>query len=127
MDYTIFYRKELSCNGEWGDYSWDVFISAFNSSDRVNKVFELVNATNKHWIIQPDYDYKIGEYPQTNSFGPYENDEAKFIKNYIEDSGLESLSQLRICVDITGFIKPYMMHLIFALKRAGVTSLDVIY
>lgn len=127
MDYTIFYREELSCNGNWGDYSWDIFISAFNSSDRVKKVFDLVNATNKHWIIQPDYHYKSSEHPQPNSFGPYENDEAKFIKNYIEDSGLENLSQFRICVDITGFIKPYMMHLIFVLKRAGVTNLDVIY
>lgn len=116
IDYTIFYREELSCSEEWGnEYSWDIFISAFNSSDRVNQVFDLVNATNKHWIIQPDYGYKIDEYPQGNCFGPYTNDEADCIKNYIEESDLKNLNQLRICVDITGFIKPYMMYLILRL------------
>jgi len=128
MDYTIFYREELSCTGGWDDESsWDVFISAFNSSERVSKVFELVNAANKHWIIQPDYGYEVDEYPQTNSFGPYSNNEAEFIKSYFNDSDMENLCQLRICIDITGFIKPYMMHLIFMLKRLGVKKLDVIY
>jgi hypothetical protein len=128
-DYTIFYRDELSSNGEWGGvFHWDIFISAYNSSDRVNAVFKFVNATNKHWIIQPDYGYEIDEYPQEGKiFESNMHDEAKFIDSYINDSGLTNLHQLRICVDITGFIKPYMMYLIFLLKRAGVVKLDVIY
>lgn len=128
MDYTIFYREELSCDKAWGDeYSWDVFISAFNSSDRVNHVFNLVNATHKHWLIQPDYEYEVNDYPEGETFGPYIKDEASFISSYFNECGLDNLRDLRICIDITGFIKPYMMHLIFMLKRYGVKTLDVIY
>ena len=128
MDYTIFYREEMPINKKWDDkYSWDIFISAFNSSDRVSKVFDLVDAKYKHWLIQPDYCYEVDDYPKGETFNPNTNDEAAFINEYIHDCGLNNLNELRICVDITGFIKPYMMYLIFKLKQHGVTSLDVIY
>ena len=128
MDYTIFYREELPCDGNWGnEYIWDIFISAFNSSDRVNQVYDLVKANKKHWVIQPDYCYDAADYPQGETFGPYNNNEAIFIQGYLGESGLENISNIRICIDITGFIKPYMMHLIFMLKRFGAKNIDVIY
>jgi len=128
MDYTIFYREELSCAGSWDTkHSWDVFISAFNSSDRVNTVYSMVNATNKYWLIQPDYEYSENDYPQGDIFVDESKDEAIFINNFIDGCGLGDLSELRICIDITGFIKPYMMYLIYKLKKLGLKKIDVMY
>lgn len=127
MDYTIFYREELPCDDNW-DVKWDLFISAFNSSERVNKVYEKINSNNKHWLIIPDYNYSNIEYPKEGHiFHEEENNEALFINKFLEKINVKDINKLSICIDITGFIKPYMMNLIYSLKENGVTSLDIIY
>ena len=128
IDYTIFYRKELPADGAWVDVPrWDIFISSFNSSERVNKVYDWVDADQKHWLMQPDYDYRPDEYPNGDVFGNTSANEAEFFQDYFDKVGVDLFDGKQICIDITGFIKPYMMHLIFCFKRMGVKKLDIIY
>ncbi|TRZ50404.1 hypothetical protein D4S03_06830 [bacterium] len=127
IDYSIFYRIQLPINQDWPDDSkWDVFISAFNSSDRVKTVFHKATAVNKHWLVFDDYKYEAHEYPSGTVYAFTNNNEAECILKYIEGSNLKQDS-IRICIDITGFIKPYAMFLIKCLADMGVKKLDVIY
>ncbi|MCC7210310.1 MAG: hypothetical protein E3K40_15030 [Candidatus Brocadia sp.] len=126
-DYTIYYKTQLPIEQDWPvSCEWDVFISAFNSTDRVNHVFKKVPSAEKHWLIIPDYEYKTTEYPSGRVFAPNFNREADFILAYTNDSKLDVINK-RVCVDITGFIKPYMLFLIKWLFDQKMRVVDVLY
>ena len=58
IDYTIYYKTQLPIDQEWpASCEWEVFISAFNSTERVNRVFEKAPSVEKHWLMIPDYGY----------------------------------------------------------------------
>ena len=126
-DYTIFYKKTLPLDKDWSrEEDWDIFISAYNSSDRVRNVFARAQATTKHWLILPDYDYSHEEHPPGEAFAMRARQESEFILAYAEKYELKLPGQ-RVCVDITGFIKPYMMFLLKWLMQNGVNKFDVLY
>lgn len=128
FDYTIFYKSELPVEGAWEDQSWDVFISAFNSSERVNRVFDAVKSEHKYWLIQPDYHYSKDEYPDSGEvLDPDTSNESDFAKAVLSEIDVELLKSSKICIDITGFIKPYMMTLLRWLLHNDCTKYDVIY
>ena len=126
MDYTIYYKNTLPVDDDWQE-KWDIYISAYNSSDRVNEVFDKANAVKKYWVIQPDYGYAEKDYPTSGiKFVSGQRDEGEFIKEFLESLGEETIDK-KICIDITGFIKPYMMTLFFLLKHKGIKKVDVLY
>ena len=54
IDYNVFYKTELPLNAPWASESWDVFVSAYNSSERVRIVFDKAAdaiGTNKTFDI----------------------------------------------------------------------------
>ena len=59
-DYTHLYRDLLSVEGRW-DRNWDWFVSAYNDSDRVRRVFDMVDAGRKQWLVHPEYGYNPAE------------------------------------------------------------------
>jgi hypothetical protein len=127
-DYSIFYKNELPVEKPWDGMEWDLFISAYNTSERVQKVFDKANAKAKHWLIQPDYEIEESDYPSSGEKFSYSmHDESEFIRAYFKEAKLENLESLSICIDITGFIKPYMMFLIRLLFHLQVKKIDVIY
>jgi hypothetical protein len=126
-DYSIFYKKGWTADGSWPNFDWDLFLSAFNSSDRVRTVFERVAARDKHWFISPEYEYKDNELPGNGKcFAPPAADEATVIQDYFNDAALD-LSSVRLCIDITGFMRPHLLVILKYLALSGVRRFDALY
>lgn len=128
IDYTIFYKTKYKPDEDWQDDThWDLLISAYNDSERVQGVFERANADEKHWLILHDYAYEKEEYPKTgNVFAPRDTHEAGFIQEYVEESKVE-FNNKKLCIDITGFMRPHLMFLIKYLWMNDVRNFDVLY
>lgn len=62
IDYSIFYYQAYSSPNDLSDY--DIFISAYNSSERVKSVFSNINASKKLWLIHPEYLFNDLELPK---------------------------------------------------------------
>jgi hypothetical protein len=128
IDYTIFYKKKYRPDEEWEKHEhWDLLVSAYNSSERVQKVFELVAADQKHWLILPDYAYTEEEFPQTGQvFAPNMPHEADLIQAYARQAATD-FSNKRLCIDITGFMRPHLLFLVKYLWISGVRRFDALY
>lgn len=126
IDYTIFYKSELSVKDKWSaNESWDVFISAYNSTERVAHVFDKAKAKQKFRLIFPEYSYRAGEYPENDSFSCIANNEAEYIRKFFESAKIDPSS--KICIDLTGFIRPYQMFLTTFLWMKGSKRFDALY
>lgn len=126
-DYSICYRKWWRAEDAWPTDSWDVLISAFNSSDRVQFVFEKAMARQKHWFISPEYRYARTELPANGRcFVLPDADEATVVGTYFSDAKLD-LTNLRICIDITGFMRPHLLVILKHLVMNGVRRFDALY
>ena len=126
-DYTIFYKSLLSAS-DAPQEGWDVFISAFNPSDRVACVFGRICATRKIWVVHQEYEFLDDEMPREGEvIRPKGSNEAEFIAELFSTAHLKELAGMRVCVDITGFMRPHLMFLIKWLQRHGATVVDVLY
>jgi hypothetical protein len=123
--YLFFYKRTLPLEEEWAE-KWDIFVSAYNSSDRVKSVFKRASAAKKYWLIQPDYEYTEEEYPTGEVFAHDVRNEAAFIEQFFNPMAAK-LKGKSLCIDITGFIKPYMMMAMRWLRDAGLDKVDVLY
>jgi hypothetical protein len=128
IDYTIFYKKELPpIRTDWSkELRWDIFISAYTSSERVRSVFEKVNASEKHWLLFPEYHYTQSEFPPELSFPLNGDCEAMIMQPYLEDNKIK-LGKGRICIDTTGFIRPYLIFLLRWLVNNKIYKFDALY
>lgn len=127
-DYTIYYKDTLPIDGDWPPGNeWDLFVSAFTSARRVRRVFDKVNATEKHWLVFPEYGYDATDLPTTGHvFAPSVRDEAEYVREFW--SSLSGNPQGgRICIDITGFIRPHLCFLVRWLVACGIRRFDAIY
>lgn len=124
IDYTIFYKSKLPVDEPWAD-RWDLFISAYNSSERVREVYARACSAEKHWLIHPEYGYKPEEYPVEQHTAPPAGDEAEFFSAFFGILG--DLSGAQVCVDITGMMRPHLMLLPRFLQLHGVSKFDVLY
>ena len=124
-EYFAFERIEVSpCQVETTGH-WDLLISAYDESDRVRIPFERVSAERKHWIVHEEYSFSsTADIPDadsiSDSFDPPE------IFGWAINT-LDGLSDPRICIDATGFIRPHLLVLLRAMIEAGISSFDVIY
>ena len=126
-DYTYLYAETLSLGGEWGR-SWDVFVSAYNESDRVRRVYGMVRAKEKHWVVHGEYGYEKGGVDLANAFWNASRDEAEFVLGFLEERvrGVD-WSKTSICVDATGFMRPHLMFLLRLLFERGADVVDILY
>jgi len=105
---------------------WDIFISAYNDSERVKSVFETVPAKQRVWWILPEYGYSESEIAHLENF--------VFLLSGREDQvvmqGLSALNfdaRQRLCVDITGMMRPQILFMMAYLKQLGCLSFDFLY
>jgi hypothetical protein len=128
IDYTCFYKSKYRPDENWAaNNHWDLLISAYNESERVQTIFREAHATEKHWWIIPDYEYRRDEYPTIGKcFDPSSRNEAEFTQEYFDKAGLD-LESLRMCIDITGFMRPHLMFLLKFLWVNKIRKFDVIY
>lgn len=125
VDFTNFYKKRYGSPGDFiSDNEYDLFVSAYNDSERVKKLFDEVKAKEKHWLVFPEYRYTKEEQPQGEGAYVYEDlsmREGKVIRDYFGKIG--DLKGKKVCIDITGFIRP---HLVFAVRYLATLDLQVI-
>ncbi len=125
-EYLLFYKQRLPLPKHWEE-CWDVFISAYNSSERVRLIYERVRARQKYWLILPEYGYAISEFPPSGEiYEEHADNEAQYIANFI-GSLRSSFCGMRIVVDITGFINHYVPALFAQLQTSGIVECDVLY
>lgn len=110
---------------------FDLFISAFNHSERVRHVFDKVHANKKHWWILPEYDYSDQDLNEISGDvsrvdGLPEN-EAELVLNGVKASGLAEPSGLSVCIDITGFMRHHIFLLLKYFESVRAKSLSMIY
>lgn len=115
MEYEDFYRKNIK--ETITDQVCDIFISAYNSSDRISYVCDNVAADEKKYLLFDEYGFD-------NINHPYE----KISNNndlIIFFSALDT--NKTILIDITGFIRPYLIFLIRILKENQFKEVGFIY
>lgn len=133
IDFSIFYKKKYSTLHDFTSANcYDILISAYNDSERVKKVFDEISASQKHWLVFPEYQYTAAEIPAQlggtavfNFTGNSSRTEGEIIREYF--SGLKLSSATRICIDITGFIRPHLIFLVRFLASAVKNPVDFIY
>lgn len=107
---------------------WDLFISAYNNSERVQSVFEGVPATERHWWVVPEYRYKREDLPglPAEAFLP-DGDEANIVKAGLAAAGFNRSRHRRLLVDITGMMRPHILFMMAHLADIGFTTFDLLY
>lgn len=125
IDYTVFYKHVMPASGSWPATDWTLFLSAFTSAERVHYVFKEAMAVRKKWLIFPEYGYLESEYP-LDCFAPSTRDESEFVLSLMAELSV-NLKAERICIDVTGFIRPYLLYLLRYLADQGVKKFDAIY
>lgn len=126
IDYDYFYRSRHSSSEPFpGRY--DLFVSSWDDSERVRHVHEIVDAERKDWLIHPQYKLSAARIPSPAITLEVAEDTA--IPGYLDKlraDGLD-LSEIRLCVDITGMIRPHLMFLAKMLRYRGVRRFDALY
>ena len=126
VEYSASYRQEIPPNGGIGG-RWDVFLSAFNPSDRVLGLFDRIDAERKIWLLHSEYGIPAGDVPCGAEIFQYEGlDEAGFCAKLLTKLPSD-LERLKLAIDVTGFMRPHMMCLVGLLEYSGMRELDVFY
>ncbi|NMR26464.1 hypothetical protein HH219_13130 [Pseudoalteromonas sp. NEC-BIFX-2020_015] len=126
MHYSLYYRDELNIEEQWD--KWDLFISAFNLSERLNAVYDKVNANKKYWLVFPEYDFEADELPTEGSYISIDKGtEAQQLLPVFKNINLSDYKSQSICIDATGFMRAQLLFLLAFLKKSGFTHVDFIY
>lgn len=120
-------KIELSDVAARGD-NWDLFISAYNNSQRVQTVFPHVLAKRRSWWVIPEYGYRPEDLADLdNPVVLTRGTEAQVVKAGLAGSGFDPGVDKRLCIDITGLMRPHILFLMAHLHDIGVTQFDLLY
>ena len=65
IDYSICSRNHVQPEHlQSMSMGWDIFISAYNMSTRVQETFERVEARRKLWLVQREYGFSTNSIPE---------------------------------------------------------------
>lgn len=134
IDYSIFYKKKFNNVAELkAAKKYNLFISAYNDSTRVKSVFEEVDSMEKHWLSFPEYQYDAKELPVVDGSivkifcFDQSLKEGEIVRNYVQQSAINFSTVGRVCIDITGFIRPHLIFLVRYFFSISVREVDFIY
>lgn len=133
IDYNILYKhrfEDLSHLRAQSNY--DIFISAYNTSDRVLESYNAISAKTKIWLIHSEYGLGEKVLPEDQeSFAFDANDtESVSVRKFFEYCASKGydVAGSKVCIDSTGMMRPILMFFILFLnKKIGLNSFDVIY
>ena len=127
IDYSIYYRRPIRVDKISAELEkFDVFVSAFNSSDRIAGVFTDVRADRKVWLIHPEYQYSPIDLPVgQETVTPPSVDEVVQVKALLDRLG--ELKGKSLCIDATGFMRHVLAFLVPKLASIGLTEFTVLY
>jgi len=126
IDFTYFYKQKYSNVDEIRALDYDILISTYNTTERVCKVFEAINAKEKYMIILPEYkgDMYIPSDATQVSIPSY-SDYSQLIQ-FLD--ALQIDESKKLCIDITGFLIPHMLFTIrYLQKRKHIQKLQLLY
>jgi len=127
IDYTIFYKCELPVSGPWPlGNEWDVLLSAYTDAERVRLVFDKACAAQKHWLVFPEYNYRSTDSVPAGAFLHPARNEAEYVQAFWRRLSPD-IAAKRICVDTTGFIRPYLLFLLRWFIEQGIRRVDALY
>jgi hypothetical protein len=128
MDYTIFYKDSYD-NGDLSNSpDYDMFLSAFDNCNRTKEIFNRVKSTQKRWLLFPQYKgIKKEELPVVNVYNNQSLAESEYFENFVQEFTDNNYKTKRICIDITGFIRPYLIYLLKLLSHLDVSQVDLLY
>ena len=129
LDFTYFLREQLPLE-DLATTGWDVFVSAYNESERVRTVWEASVVRSKIWVVHHEYDYVDAELPDgevVNTKGVDESQSMLSLIDRIEGVGGRRLPDLRICIDITGFMRAELVSLVRLLLLRKSVGVDFLY
>uniref|UniRef100_UPI00289C38AF hypothetical protein n=3 Tax=Sphingobacteriaceae TaxID=84566 RepID=UPI00289C38AF len=123
VDYTIFYKTSYE-NGNINTLEeYDFFFSAYDDCERTKVLFDKVKSHKKVWIDFPHYKHGTLKINDLYTCVSFKEDEC-FIDLF---SQLTLLDNSKICIDITGFIRPHLIFFITYLYRLGIKKIDFLY
>jgi len=125
--YSLFYRRTIRPDRLSEEIRPStVFVSAFNSSERVRRVFDGVQADRKIWLVHPEYQYLPFDLPagETAVF-PALVDEVSQVTELLDAIG--DPTTMSLCIDITGFMRHVLIFLFAKLAHLGVRDVQVLY
>ena len=77
-------------------------------------------------MILPEYGIKDLEHPTSGEIHSYaQGDEAKIIRAFVKAVKVDW--NLKLCIDITGFLRPHLVFFVRVLYELGARSVDFIY
>jgi len=107
--------------------NWDLFISAYNDSDRVKAAFGSISALNKQWWIIPEYGYAASEVSHLSNAVMLTGNEREVIQQGLAASTFDQEKEQAICIDITGLMRPHILYLMAYFKSIGICRFDFMY
>ncbi|HET7117833.1 MAG TPA: hypothetical protein VFI29_15165 [Hanamia sp.] len=122
MNYTIFYKTSYeNGNIDCGD-GYDLFVSAYDGCERTATIFDKIKSNKKIWIDFPHYKNDLSE-EHVYHCKSFREDEC-FIDLF---TSIQLEANLKICIDITGFIRPHLIFFIKYLHYSGIKKIDFLY
>jgi hypothetical protein len=126
MDYSIFYSSK-HVNLQDGSFpKYDLFLSGFDLCARTKTIFDEINSKEKIWLIFPQYkDIKETDYDSYNFYHNPSFEEDTYFENFCDSCNINP--EMKLCIDITGFIRPHLIFLIKMFYTLGVKKIDFLY
>ena len=127
LDYSMYYRRPIRVDKISVELEkFDIFVSAYNSSDRIGGVFTDVRADRKVWLIHPEYQHAPLDLPVSHeTVMPPGVDEVVQVKSLLDRLG--ELKGKSLCIDATGFMRHVLAFLVPKLANIGLTEFTVLY
>lgn len=128
MDYTKFYKRSYTPNGNYNLPNYDLFISAYDECERTQFPFSKIKASEKVWLLFPQYNYrKLDEIPTEDVYFKDGRRETDYFSEFVEKYNKVTLNSKKICVDSTGFLRSHLIYLITYFNFIGIREFDVLY
>ena len=129
LDFTIQRREVVAASAVDQLPEWDVYISAYNHSERVGFVFDHAKAGEKRWLIHPEYGFADDELPHGEACHVLTSrDEAEYWQQFFDEAAADAWDVgTRICIDSTGFMRPHLMLVLKMLHVRGLQRVDMLY
>lgn len=129
MDYGFFHREVIAADESWAKTrDFDVFLSAFNLSDRVRHVYDHVRAKTKLWLIHREYGLTEDQLPPELTFATDAPDESSFCLALLDwMTQFCDIKNSSLCVDATGMLRPHLLFLLRLLQLLEIKQFSMLY
>jgi hypothetical protein len=136
MEYEFLYKKKYEIKNNFISNkftlpSYDILISAYNASERVNFIIKEIEAKEKHIFILQEYGFSNSETDKLDKELKIFNyshisDEAQILNDYFNENILSRKGE-KILFDITGFLRPHIIYFLRLCQANDINEIDFLY